>query len=170
MEVGLGPCHIVLYGDPAALPKKGAEPQFSAHFTVAKRLDASRIDATWYGGTEVGLSPGDFVFDGDPATPRKKGIPTSTQFLAHVYCGQTAGYMKTPLGTELNLGPARPHCIRQGPSYPRNWGHSSPPLFGACLLWPRSPISATADELLFKKSTASLHRHRQHLMLWELAN
>jgi len=27
-------------------------------------------------------------------------------------------------------------------------GHSSPPLFGPCLLWPLSPISATA-ELLF---------------------
>jgi len=31
-EVGLGPDHIVLDGDPAPLPKKGAEPlQFSAH-------------------------------------------------------------------------------------------------------------------------------------------
>jgi len=27
-----------------------------------------------------------------------------TQFLAHVYCGQTAGWMKTPLGTEIDLG------------------------------------------------------------------
>jgi len=26
MEVGLGPRHIVLDGDPAPLPKKGAEP------------------------------------------------------------------------------------------------------------------------------------------------
>ena len=54
---------------------------------------------------EVGLSPGDFVFDGDPAIPRKKGTPTRTEFLAHVYCGQTAGWMKTPLGTEVDLGP-----------------------------------------------------------------
>jgi len=28
MEVGLGPGHIVLDGDPAHLPKKGAQPPF----------------------------------------------------------------------------------------------------------------------------------------------
>jgi len=44
------------------------------------------------------------VFDVDPATPRKKGTPTPTQFLAHVYCGQMAEWMKTPLGTEVDLG------------------------------------------------------------------
>jgi len=33
MEVGLGPSHIVLDGDPAPLPQKGTErPQFSPHF------------------------------------------------------------------------------------------------------------------------------------------
>jgi len=42
--------------------------------------------------------------------------------------------------------PRRPHCIRWVPSAPRK-GHSPPP-FGPCLLWLRSPISATA-ELLF---------------------
>ena len=30
----------------------------------------------------------------------------TTQFLAHVYnCGQTAGWMKMALGTEVDLGP-----------------------------------------------------------------
>ena len=41
----------------------------------------------------------------------------------------------------------RPHCVRQGPSFPA--GHNSSPLFGPCLLWPRSPISATAELVLF---------------------
>ena len=54
-------------------------------------------------GMEVGVSPGDFVFDGDPALPRKSTAPT--QFLAHVYCGQTVGWIKMSLGTEVNLGP-----------------------------------------------------------------
>jgi len=54
-------------------------------------------------GMEVGLGPRDFVFDGDPAAPRKRQVPT--QFLAHVYCGQTAGWIKMPLGTEADLGP-----------------------------------------------------------------
>ena len=53
---------------------------------------------------EVGLGLRDILFDVDPATPRKKGTPTTTQFLAHVYCGQMAGWMKTPLGTEVYLG------------------------------------------------------------------
>ena len=45
------------------------------------------------------------MLDGVPAIPpEKKGTPTPTQFLAHVYWGQTAGWMKTPLGTEVDLG------------------------------------------------------------------
>jgi len=63
-------------------------------------------------GMEVGLGPGDFVFDWDPATPRTEGTPTTTQFLAHVYCGQTAGWMKTPLGTEVDLCPG--HIVLDG--------------------------------------------------------
>jgi len=55
-------------------------------------------------GMEICRSPGDFVSDRDPATS-EKGTPTPTQFLAHVYCRQTAGWIKIPLGTEVNLGP-----------------------------------------------------------------
>jgi len=54
-------------------------------------------------GMEVGLSPGDFVLDGDPAPFPKTG--RSPQFLAHVYCGQTAVWIKMPLGTLVGLGP-----------------------------------------------------------------
>ena len=53
-------------------------------------------------GMEVGLSPGDFVLDGDPAPLTKKR--RSPQFSAHVYCGQTAAYIKMPLGTEVGVG------------------------------------------------------------------
>jgi len=77
-------------------------------------------------GLEVGLSPGNFVFDGDPATPRKKGTPTPTQFLAHVYCGQTAGWMKTPLGTEADLGPGHNVVLDGVPSAIREWGTAAP--------------------------------------------
>jgi len=54
---------------------------------------------------QVGLSAGDFVFDGDPATAEKKHTHP-TQILAHVYCGQMVGWIKMPLGTEVNLGPS----------------------------------------------------------------
>jgi len=77
---------------------------------------------------EVGLGPGDFVFDGDPATTRKEGTPTPTQFSAHVYCGQTAGWMKTPLGTEVDLGPG--HTVLDGIPVLRERGTAAP-LFSA---------------------------------------
>ena len=52
-------------------------------------------------GTEEGLGPGDIVLDGDPAPPKGGYSP---QFLTHVYCGQTAAWIKMPPGTEVNLG------------------------------------------------------------------
>jgi len=55
-------------------------------------------------GMEVGLGPGDFVFDGDHATPSPKGSG-APKFSAHVYCGQTAGWMKLVLGMEVGLSP-----------------------------------------------------------------
>ena len=50
------------------------------------------------------------------------------------------------IGTEVDLVPAD-IVLDRDPAPPRK-GHSSPPLLGPCLLWPRSPISAAA-ELLF---------------------
>ena len=47
---------------------------------------------------------GEFVFDGDTAPPEKRAQPP-TQFLAHVYCGQTTGWIKMPLITEVGLSP-----------------------------------------------------------------
>jgi len=43
-QVGLGPGHIVLDGNPAPPPPKGHSPQFSAHICCMDQ------DATWYGG------------------------------------------------------------------------------------------------------------------------
>jgi len=114
MEVGLGPSHIVLDGDPAPSFKRGQSPQVLAHFYC--RQTAGWITMTL--GMEVGLGPGDFVFDWDPATPRTEGTPTINQFLAHVYCGQTAGWMKMPLGTEVDLGLGL--IVLDGPSSARN--------------------------------------------------
>ena len=55
-------------------------------------------------GMEVGLGPGDFVLDRDPASPPQKG-GRAPQFSAHVYCGQTAGWIKMVLGMVLSLSP-----------------------------------------------------------------
>ena len=45
------------------------------------------------------------MLDGNPAPPPKKG-DTAPHFLAHVRCGKTAGWIKMPLGTEIDLGQA----------------------------------------------------------------
>jgi len=81
-------------------------------------------DATWYG---------------DRPRPRphcarwrpdKKG--QSPQFSAHVYCGQTAEWIKMPLGTEVGLGPG--DII--GTKLPSPQKGDRAPNFGPCLLWP----------------------------------
>jgi len=64
VEVGLGPGHIVLDGDPA-LSKKGVHPQFSAHVCCGQMAGWIKMSL----GKEVGLGPGDIVLDGDPAPP-----------------------------------------------------------------------------------------------------
>jgi len=48
-------------------------------------------------GMELGVGPCDFVLDRGPAPP--------PQFSAHVYCGQTAGWIKMVLGKEIGLSP-----------------------------------------------------------------
>jgi len=68
--------------------------------------------------------------------PQKKGTSTPTQFLAHVYCGQMAGRMKTPLGTEVDLGPG--HIVLDGVPAPAK-GEQQPPSF-----WPMSIVATVA--------------------------
>jgi len=78
-------------------------------------------DATWYGGRP---QPRRLCVRWGPSYHQKKGHTHPTQFLAHVYCGQTAGWMKTPLGTEMDLGPG--HVILDGFPAIRERGTSAP--------------------------------------------
>ena len=66
MQVGLGPGHVVLDGDPAPPPPKGgtALPIFG-HFYSGQTAGWIKMSFSM----EVGLSPGDFVLDGDRARP-----------------------------------------------------------------------------------------------------
>jgi len=91
VEVGLGPGHIALDGDPAPLPQRGTAPLFGPSLLRPNgRMDQ---DATWY---VVGLGPDDIMLDGNPASPKKGHSP---HFLALVCCGQTDGWIKMSLGT-----------------------------------------------------------------------
>jgi len=66
MEVGLSLGDFVLDGNPAPVPKNGAElpVQFSADFYCGQTAGCIKMPL----GMEVGLSPGYFVLDADPAT------------------------------------------------------------------------------------------------------
>ena len=88
---------------------------------------------------EVGLGPGDFVLDGDPAPPPQKGglggAPPTKKNLAHVYCGQTAGWMQLVLGMEVGLSPGD-FVLDWDPTPFRQKGAEPPfPIFGPFLLW-----------------------------------
>ena len=69
MQVGLGPGHIVLGGDPAPSPKGAQPPKFSAHICCGQMAAWIKMSL----GMELGLGPSDFVLDGDPAPPPRKG-------------------------------------------------------------------------------------------------
>ena len=59
-------------------------------------------DASWYG---VGLGQSDIVLDGAPAPPTQRGTAALSNFFGPFYCGQTVGWIRMPLSTEVGLGP-----------------------------------------------------------------
>jgi len=63
IEVGLSPGHILLDGDPALLPKKGAEPPIFGPRLLWPNCCVMKMPL----GAEVGLGLRDIVLDGDPA-------------------------------------------------------------------------------------------------------
>ena len=71
MEVGLGPGHNVLHGDPA-LPRKGHNsPQFSARVYCGQTVGWTKMPL----GTEVDLGPGHIMLDGDRLLPKRVEAP-----------------------------------------------------------------------------------------------
>jgi len=94
-------------------------------------------DNTWYGGRP---QPRRHRVRWGPSfhPTQKRGTAASPpHFSAHVYCGQAAGWIRMPLGTEVGLGPA--HIVLDGD--PPKRGVEALPLFGPCLLWPNGRLS-----------------------------
>ena len=85
MEVGLGPGHTVLDGDPAA-PKGHSSPLPSSIFDPCLLWPTAGWMKTSL-SMEVDLGPGHIVLDGVPAL-RESGA-AAPLFSAHVYCGHS---------------------------------------------------------------------------------
>ena len=92
---------------------------------MTKRLDDQ--DATWHRGRPQPRS--DCVRWG-LSSPSPKGVP-QPHFSTHIYCSQTAGWIKMALGMEVGLGPG--HIVLDGDSAPLQF-------FGLCLLWPNGCV------------------------------
>jgi len=106
-KLGFNSGDSMVDGDPAPSPQSGLSPlpNFRPISIVAKRW--MHQDATWYGGrpqprglcVRWGLSP----------LPKRRRSP---QFSAHVYCGQTARWIKMALGVEVGVGSV--HIVLDG--------------------------------------------------------
>jgi len=131
-EVGLSPSDIALDGDPAPLPQKGAEPPVFGPCLLWPngRMDH---DGTWYGRRP---RPSDIVLDGNPAPPKRCTAPDFGPYLLWPY-----GWMDEDSTWYGSTPHPRPHCVTET-QLPPTKGAQQPPLFGPCLLWPRSPTSA----------------------------
>jgi len=120
-------------------------------------------DETWHGARPM-YRPSHIVQDGDPAPLPKMGAQQSSNFLP-MYCGQTAGWIKMPIGLEVYK--ARPRRLVLDGDQPSSVTKRSTalPTFeiyergfacvrtirGPCLLWPSrrpSQLLLTAEHLL----------------------
>ena len=126
MQVGLGPGHIVLDGNPASPPTKGHSSQFSAHVCCGQTAGWIKMPL----GMEVGLGPGDYVLDGDPALLPKKGQSPNFRPMS-IVAKRLDG---SRWHVEVGLGPG--HILLDGdPARPLPKKVDRPPIFGPCLLW-----------------------------------
>jgi len=105
LQVGLGPGHIVLDGDPVLPPPKGHSPHFGSY--LLRPNGCMDQDVTWY---RASPQPRRLCVRWGPRSPpqKKGGQPPIHQFSAHFYCGQTAGCIKiqdASLGIEVGFSP-----------------------------------------------------------------
>ena len=129
-----GPGHIVLDGDPAPPPPKGHSPPIFGPYLLRPNGCIDQ-DVTWY---DARPQPRRLCVRWGPRSRSPKGGVAPPKFLAHVYCDQTAGWMKLVRGMVVGLIPG--DFVLDGDPAPlpqRGW--SPPPQF--------RPISVVAKRL-----------------------
>jgi len=130
-QVGLGPGHIVLDGGPSFPTPKGHSPPIFGPYLLRPNGCMDQ-DVTWYGAR---LRPRRLCVRWGPRSPSPKG-GRSPQFSAHVYCGQTAGWIKMLLGTKVGLSSGDSVLDGDPAPTPHKGGGAPFPIFGPFLLWP----------------------------------
>jgi len=114
--------HCVRWG-PSSPHQKGMQPpNFRPISIVAKCLNGSRCHLV--GGRP---RPRQLCVRWGPRSPSPKGGGTFHQFSTHAYCGQTAGWIKMALDTEVGLSPG--DFVLDGDPAPPQKGRGAPPQF-----------------------------------------
>jgi len=107
--------------------KRGQSPSIFGPFLLSPN-GWMHQDATWYGGRP---RPRRLCVRWGPSSVlSKKGAEPLPNFRP-VFCGQTAGWIKTPVSREVDLGPG--HFVLDGFPAIGVRGTAAPPLFGPCL-------------------------------------
>jgi len=92
--------HCVRWGPSSPSLQKGAEPPIFGPYLLWPNSCMDQ-DATWYRGRP---RPRLHCAIWGPSSPPQKRGHSHPQFLAHVCCSQTAGWIKMPLYTMVGLG------------------------------------------------------------------
>jgi len=92
--------HCVRWG-PSSPSPKGVQPPIFGPCLLWPNGCMDQ-DATWY--ADRPWPNCDTVLDGDPAPPTQRGTAALSNFFsAHVYCGQTAAWIRMPRGMQISL-------------------------------------------------------------------
>ena len=118
-------------------------------------------DSTWHGGRP--RPQPHCVRWGPSSSPSKKVSQQPHHFLAHVYCDQTAGWIKIPLGTEISFGPD--HVVIDGDPAPPTELGTAAPTFRSMSMWPNGRPS---QQLLSSFYIYEKNRLRTHVMTWRI--
>jgi len=93
------------------------------HYTVLSCLSVCDVGVLWPNGW---MDQDEAWFGGTPRSGPQcvRWGPTSPHFVAHVYYGQSAGWTKVPLNTEVGLNPG--HIVLDGDPAPQGGGTAPP--------------------------------------------
>ena len=128
--------HCVRWGPSSPSPKGHGPPIFG--LCLLRPNGCMDQDVTWYGARP---RPRRLCVRWGPRSqlPKRGAEPLHPKFLAHVYCGQTVGWMKLVPGMEVGLSPGD-FVLDKDPAHSSKRGRSPLPNF-----WPISIVAKRLD-------------------------